>query len=152
MKIWQEINRRPGRTIKMKTTITVLNMLLVFAVFMTGCSGDSKPPAGGHVDTGFADLVLKLEPDPPLALRDTVLTAYVKDSDGKQLTNAEVVFDLSMPGMYHGENRPVGGESEPGVYRGEGVFTMGGKWLIKVEVKAPGVDVVRKFYTVVEGG
>jgi len=136
----------------MRITVTALSLVVVFAVFMTGCKGDSKPPNGEHVDTGFADVVLKLEPDPPLALKDTVLTAYVKDSDGRQLTGAAVVFDLSMPGMYHGENRPVGAESEPGVYRGEGVFTMGGKWLIKVEVKAPGVDVVRKFYTVVEGG
>jgi YtkA-like len=137
---------------KTRTTLAVLSMVLVSVVALSGCKGDSKPPAGERVDTGYADVVLKLEPDPPMALKDTSLTAEIKDTSGRPLTGARVVFDLSMPGMYHGENRPVGGEFKPGVYKGDGVFTMGGKWLIKVEVKAPGVDVVKKYYTVVEGG
>jgi hypothetical protein len=139
----------------MRTAKKAVNMaaalLMVFALY--GCGQEagegsapsSAPPPAPAQATGFADIKLAMAPYPPVALKDTVMTATVTDENDKPLTGADVVFDLSMPSMYHGENRPAAKETAPGVYSAKGIFTMGGKWLVKVEVKDQGIDVTREF-------
>lgn len=126
--------------------------IFLLVLVLPRCKGGPGADTEKRVDTGYADVVLKLDPDPAVALRDVEFTAEVRDGEGAPLRGAEVIFDLSMPGMYHGENRPAAAEAGPGIYRATGVFTMGGKWLVAVEVRAPGLDVVRKFYTIAKGG
>jgi len=140
-----EMNRK-------KLAVCALIAISLLMFILAGCKEGSVSKTKEHVDTGYADVVLKLVPDPPVALKDAELTAEVRDAEGAPMRGAEVTFDLSMPGMYHGENRHVADEAEPGIYEATAIFTMGGKWLVAVEVKAPGVDVVKKFYTVAEGG
>lgn len=129
-------------------------LLMVLALY--GCGqkdgeAGAPSPAPQPVQTqapsgaGFADVKLAMVPYPPVALKETVMTATIADDNDKPLTGADVVFDLSMPSMYHGENRPAAKETGPGVYTAKGIFTMGGKWLVKVEVKAQGIDVIREF-------
>lgn len=81
-----------------------------------------------------SSIELRYAPDPPVALKDTAFTVVVKDDKGGPITDATVEVDLSMPGMYHGENKPEMAETSPGVYEGKGILTMGGDWVAKVGV------------------
>lgn len=137
----------------MVKTLSILLGLLIVAV-MAGCAKDAdEAKAPAPAATKVLDVQLVISPDPPVALKDTSLTATVKDASGNPVTGASVVFCLSMPGMYHGENRPQATESGPGVYTGTGVLTMGGNWLVGVEVTAPGAQMERhEFDAVAQGG
>lgn len=79
-----------------------------------------------------ADVGLVIRP-PERWVQATALPFEVAWSrDGRPVTGASVVFDLSMPAMAMPPNRfaalQVAGR--PGVYRGTGVFTMAGRWQI----------------------
>jgi len=120
-------------------------LFAVMALMAAGC--ESESPKAEERETGYADVNLSIDPDPAVALKPTRLIATVTDRDGAPVTGASVVFDLSMPGMYHGENRPAATEKMPGIYEAEAVLTMGGRWLIVVEVRGKGLFVKDKFYT-----
>ncbi|MBI5189167.1 MAG: FixH family protein [Nitrospirae bacterium] len=119
-----------------------LAAILTLTLAFTGCKAkepEQAAPAAAEAPAPAsaplaATIALKYAPDPPVALKDTAFTINVTGADGKPLPGATVMLDLSMPGMYHGENRPVLAETAPGVYEGKGILTMGGGWLAKVEV------------------
>lgn len=137
----------------MRTVISLVAILMVVAVVM-GCSKKDEKQALPTPPPmqGFAEVKLAMDPFPPVALKDTTFTATITDEGDTPINGANVVFDLSMPGMYHGENRPAAAEISPGVYQAKGIFTMGGKWHVRVEVKAPGTDVTREFNIEAVGG
>lgn len=91
----------------------------------------ASQPAGG-------ELILTISQVPDLAPFKTMpFEVTVKTPDGLPLEGAEVRFDLTMPEMVMPLNRfdakPVAGQ--PGRYRGEGSFTMGGHWLIEATAR-----------------
>lgn len=72
-------------------------------------------------------------PDPPVTDRKTTYTIRLVDAVGKPLTDARVTL---MGRMADGMSaaaplRPAG---EPGVYRGEVLFTMAGPWDLSIRV------------------
>jgi len=120
-------------------------LLLFLSALVSACERDA--PVREEAETGYAHVELGIEPDPAVALKETRLISTITDKDGRPMSGLSVVYDLSMPGMYHGENRPEAGETLPGVYEAKGVLTMGGRWLIVVEVRGEGVYVKEEFYT-----
>jgi hypothetical protein len=110
-----------------------------------GCGTDA--PVIEEPEAGYAHVELGIVPDPAIALKNTRLIATVTDRVGMPLSGLAVTFDLTMPGMYHGDNRPVADEILPGVYEAGAVLTMGGRWLVVVEVRGEGLYVKEEFYT-----
>lgn len=76
-------------------------------------------------------------PEPPVKDRKTAYTVRLVDPAGKPISDARVTLTARMAdGMSAAAPlRPVG---EPGVYRGELLFTMEGRWELTVRVVSQG--------------
>lgn len=135
------------KTMPTRRILSALAASLLAAVTLAAAGCEREAPKQEEQPTGYAVVNLTIYPDPAVALKPTRLVATVTDRDGAPVTGASVVFDLSMPGMYHGENRPEAREAMPGVYEAPAIMTMGGRWLIAVEVRGKGLFVKDKFYT-----
>ena len=97
-------------------------------------------------DAGGLRVVLELSPRPPVPLKS--LEAGVQLSrDGKPVPGAEVTVEISMPGMFMGDNRIPLRASGEGRYAGTGALlrcTSGRRdWLAEVVVRAPGAPEAR---------
>ncbi|HEY9899204.1 MAG TPA: FixH family protein [Pantanalinema sp.] len=114
--------------------LVLLVILLVGGVILSryaiGAMRASQAPAG--------ELRLSISPVQDLVPFKTMpFEVTVRTAEGLPLEGAEVRFDLTMPEMAMPLNRfaarPVAGR--PGLYRGEGSFTMGGHWLIEATAR-----------------
>ncbi len=92
-------------------------------------------------NAGDVRVVLELSPHPPQPLKE--IDAAVKLSrGGEPLAGAEVAVELSMPGMFMGENRIPLSATGDGRYAGKGALlrcSSGRRdWLAEVVVRLPG--------------
>lgn len=71
-------------------------------------------------------------PTTPRLLEAVMLTVTLVDADQKPIEGADVYFDLTMPEMPMGSNKPVASEEAPGVYSAQALFNMTGKWHVTV--------------------
>jgi uncharacterized GH25 family protein len=83
-------------------------------------------------------VTLDINPKPVKTMTDLVFTVDIRES-GKPVTNADVMLDLTMPGMFMGMNRPQMKHKKDGVYEGKGVIPVcphgGTVWKAEVTVK-----------------
>ena len=91
------------------------------------CSG------GGATEAG-ADVRLELSPSPPRVGLTTVALSLT-EPDGSPLTGATVRVEGNMNHAGMVPEFADAMEAEPGLYRGELEFTMGGDWFLVVSVK-----------------
>lgn len=63
------------------------------------------------------------------------ISLTLTDKDKKIIDTAEIVVDLSMPGMEMPENKVTLKHTSDGIYKGTAIFTMKGDWLIKADIK-----------------
>lgn len=79
---------------------------------------------------------LMSKPDPPVTDRKTTYTIRLVDAAGRPLTDARVTLTGRMAdGM--GAATPLRPAGEPGVYRGDVLFTMGGPWDLTIRLVRP---------------
>lgn len=105
--------------------------MILLLLLLPGClNSDSKPSPG---PTTATDIRLNLFPSPPVALETTHFLVTVP-RERKTESGRRVAIDLTMPGMYHGENRPPCVETDPGEYFCKGYLVMSGRWQVVVEV------------------
>ena len=72
-------------------------------------------------------------PEPPVKDRKTTYTVHLVDAAGKPVTDARLTLTARMAdGM--SAAAPLRPSGEPGVYRGEVLFTMEGRWDLTVRV------------------
>ena len=92
-------------------------------------------------DVGDLRIVLDLAPRPPLPLKE-VEAAVGLTRGGAPLAGADVAVDLSMPGMFMGENRIALRADGQGRYAGKGALLRcaSGRrdWVAEVVVRLPG--------------
>ena len=75
-------------------------------------------------------------PDPPVTDRNTAYTVRLVDAAAKAITDARVTLTGRMAdGM--SAATPLRAAGEPGVYRGEVLFTMAGPWDLTIRVVRP---------------
>jgi nitrogen fixation protein FixH len=102
------------------------------------CDAGRQPCAA---DAGPFRVILSLAPRPPVPLQEIETTVQVARSGGP-VEGAEVAVELSMPGMYMGENRIALRPAGPGGYAGRAplVRCASGRrdWVAEVVVRAPG--------------
>jgi len=136
----------------MKSSVFGIRLLLVLALVLSGgaCRRDPKAGAGNAPQAGAASEVrLSTWPSPPVALRTTNFLVRLPGSMEGGPSGRKVAVDLTMPDMYHGENRPPCTEVDPGEYLCKGYLVMGGRWRVAVEVD--GTEAATFFLDAVEG-
>jgi len=109
---------------------TLFAFLLFISFLVVACNPSmDEPSPSGDIRADLATY-----PSPPVSLKTTNFLVTLFDAGGTPVSDANVVLDLSMPGMYHGENRPPCRLAEKGEYLCQGYFVMGGLWEVVVEV------------------
>ncbi len=80
-------------------------------------------------------ILFDIQPRPVKALSDLVFSVTLTRS-GKSVTDAAVLLNLSMPGMYMGRNQPVLKHVQDGRYEGKGIITrcMSGRKTWKADI------------------
>ena len=112
----------------MKVAAVALVLGALYGSIATGATAASLT-----TDVEGIRVELNSAPEPPVKDRKTAYTVRLVDSGGKPITDARVTLTGRMAdGMSAAAPlRPVG---EPGVYRGEVLFTMEGRWDLTVRV------------------
>jgi hypothetical protein len=103
-----------------------------------GCQPAASQPSAGNCQLSFV-------PSPPV-VGPVAVTARILGADGQPLCGAHVALEGN---MNHAGMKPSFAnldEAEPGVYRGELEFTMGGDWF--VSLTATGANGLRMDYTI----
>lgn len=73
-----------------------------------------------------------LDPYPPTMTEASTFKVTLTDVDGRPVSGAAIILDMTMPGMWMPTNQPKLTEGEAGIYSGTGQFTMRGLWRIEV--------------------
>lgn len=119
-------------------------MLLVL-MLLSGCGREGgAPKADCAINAGPCEaeavpdglsVSFDIGPKPVSSLSALTFSVFLQEK-GKAVTDAKVTADLSMPGMYMGENRVALSLTESGRYTGKGVLPRcpGGKRIWKAEV------------------
>lgn len=117
----------------------LVNVIVVFAVFLTACgSGSAATPA--PQDSG-KPVDIKVETNPsPAAMGDIELVLNITDPSGNPIEGATVdvtAIHTDMTGM-----DMSGAATEPGAgkYAINANFSMSGNWKLKVYVRKEGLD------------
>ncbi len=99
--------------------------------------GADATAASVTTKTDGVEVEVRSEPEMPVRDRKTVYTVRLVDAAGKPVTNARVTLTGRMAdGM--SAAAPLRASSEPGIYRGEVLFTMEGRWDLTVRVVSQG--------------
>lgn len=95
-------------------------------------------PAGTlKTDVGGVGVELSSEPENPGTRQATTYVVRLAQADGAPLTGAKVTLRGRMAdGMTVIAPLPPG--AEPGIYRGRVLFTMGGRWELRLRVAGKG--------------
>jgi hypothetical protein len=96
-------------------------------------------PSAGNLTTDVDGVRVELRstPEPPAKDRKTTYTVRLVDAAGKPVTDARLTLTARMAdGM--SAAAPLRPSGEPGVYRGEVLFTMEGRWDLTVRVSRQG--------------
>lgn len=111
---------------------------LAVALFLAGCGGPSAPSGPQQERFGDFSVTLETRPSPPVSKQNVLLRIWVSDAEGQPVADAEVTVSLTMPGMSHGDNTIRLSHREGGLYEGEAIFVMAGRWAADVTVDRPG--------------
>ncbi|HTE87810.1 MAG TPA: efflux RND transporter periplasmic adaptor subunit [Terriglobales bacterium] len=97
-------------------------------------------------------LTLSTVPATPKA-GETVLRLKLADPEGKQVTNANVLFVYTMPMPGMTDSKVTAVHTKDGVYEGKAMLGMAGTWEVRVTVIVPGRPAItEKFQIAVAGG
>jgi hypothetical protein len=109
-------------------------------LLLAGCKPAAKPAESGAPAQKTAILAaraegespfqvaLALEPAQPISQKPTKFRFTVTGADGKPAAGLAASVSLVMPLMDMGKNEFAAKEVAPGVYEGEGAFTMEDEW------------------------
>lgn len=121
----------------MRTRAFVVSFALVLILGLAGCvpaSLDKKMTA----TAGALTMSLRITPNPPAPMRETLMRLTLSDSRGQPVSAADVSMDLTMPGMAMPANRPRVLAEGDGVYSAKTIFSMAGTWKIEVAIAQAG--------------
>lgn len=120
---------RPFLTQRAKQMRHWLWLGLLLLLFLTGCGR-------GSPDLNDVAIELDMEPDPP-RLGQATVTIALRDTDGQPISGASVEIEGNMS---HAGMVPVlvtASEVNPGFYKAQLDFTMGGDWFLLVRADLP---------------
>ncbi len=112
-------------------------LVLLFGVFLPWLMAGGAAAASLTAEATGIHVEVKSEPDIPLAAQKTTYTVRLVAKNGTPVTDARVTLTGRMAdGMTAAA--PLRAAGEGGIYRGEILFTMAGRWDLAVRVVRPG--------------
>jgi hypothetical protein len=95
---------------------------------------------------GEYDVTVKIDKNPPV-VGDNIMTVEIKDSSGKNITDAKVAVDYSMPAMpgMPAMNYKTNAELKGNVYKAKMNLSMSGAWNIAIKINRGGKTTTVKF-------
>ncbi|GER94393.1 hypothetical protein A45J_2154 [hot springs metagenome] len=141
----------------MKRIFWFLSLLLLFTVFLTACTRQSgSPEIDCNIHAGYCSktidnisVVFDCNPKPVKSMSELLFSVTLKEKD-KPIRDAHVEIDLTMPGMFMGDNKILLMHKENGRYEGKGVIVRcpSGKriWEADVVVDRPLKNVIHASY------
>lgn len=87
---------------------------------------------------GNLTVSIALSPYPPVGFQESNFAITLIDEQGKAISDASVVLDLTMPAMPMPSNQVEAKYTDNGLYQGTGRFTMRGLWRIEVIIQRGG--------------
>jgi len=143
-------------TIKRVLASVLFPCFVLITLFFT--DRDSNAGTGAPCDIGSGPCFQQADEDvtiefnilpKPVTARSELIFVITVTKNNERLSDAVVLLDLSMPGMFMGRNRPVLKQTNKGRYEGKGVITRcasGSKtWQAKVTVEKSGKTSVADF-------
>lgn len=155
----------------MYSSFRILALSLIFGILLSACGASSSTPANSSDHSNHSSATsepaqegnssqnqvvegvsITLDaPATPRLLDAVILTVTLLDAEQKPIEGADVYFELTMPEMPMGSNKPVASEESPGVYSAQALFNMTGKWHVIVHTDSNGKTTDANFeLTVVE--
>ncbi|MBI2158822.1 MAG: FixH family protein [Candidatus Rokubacteria bacterium] len=116
----------------MRSTLPAASLgALIWSLSASAVAGTLTTEADG------VQIEVRSEPETPVRDRKTTYIVRLADAAGKPVTDARVTLTGRMAdGM--SAAAPLRPSSEPGIYRGEVLFTMEGRWDLTVRVVSQG--------------
>ena len=95
---------------------------------------------------GDYSVLIKIDKNPPIAGENNI-TIAIKDKSGKEITDAKVVFNYSMPAMagMPAANYKTDAELKGTVYKTKANYSMSGSWNNEVRITHGGKTVSARF-------
>lgn len=123
---------------------------------LTAVSSDGTPikiPAGSAIlpentamqKVGNLNVTLALSPYPPVGFQQASYDVTLTDENGKAVSDASIMLDLTMPDMPMPSNKVAAKYTDNGLYKGTGRFTMRGLWRIVVIIQRGGEKISAYF-------
>ncbi|MAT43694.1 MAG: hypothetical protein CL609_15260 [Anaerolineaceae bacterium] len=108
-------------------------LFLVFLglLFLTGCSEKSNNLLISQ-DNGVT-ATLTIEPSTPVSMENTRFMITLMEGD-QPVKGADMILNLTMPGMKMPENKINAVEKEPGSYSNTTLLSMAGDWHLQADV------------------
>jgi hypothetical protein len=124
----------------MKKMLITLMMTVLMGGFAIAKDYEVKKKAGDF------DVEVRIDKNPPV-VGDNTISIAIKDAAGKQVTDANVVVDYSMPAMpgMPPMNYKTDAELKGDKYKGTMNLSMSGPWNIAVKIKKTGKTSTAKF-------
>jgi hypothetical protein len=126
----------------MKNTARLL-LLIILVLFLTGCRQDTSREVSQT--SGGLTATLSIDPYPPVSMKPITLLLALSDAEGHTLDGAQIVYNLTMPGMEMPPNQPQASDEGGGLYRAETTFTMSGDWQVQAMVTRNGEPITFTF-------
>jgi len=125
---------------EMKKMLITLMMTVLMGGFAIAKDYEVKKKAGDF------DVEVRIDKNPPV-VGDNTISIAIKDAAGKQVTDANVVVDYSMPAMpgMPPMNYKTDAELKGDKYKGTMNLSMSGPWNIAVKIKKTGKTSTAKF-------
>jgi hypothetical protein len=98
----------------------------LLALALGSCQGDSSQSYTQNKDGIVA--LFQLSPSSPVMMEPVSLSLSLTGSGGEPIEEAQVSYDLTMPGMTMPPNKPQARYEGRGVYMADATFTMAGEW------------------------
>jgi len=94
---------------------------------------------------GNLNVTLALSPYPPAGFQQASYDVTLTDENRKEVSDASVLLDLTMPDMPMPSNKVEAKYTDNGLYKGTGRFTMRGLWRIVVIIQRGGEKITAYF-------
>ena len=109
-------------------------------------AGSAKLPKNTAMQkVGNLNVTLALSPYPPVGFQQASYDVTLTDENGKAVSDASVMLDLTMPDMPMPSNQVEAKYTDNGLYKGTGRFTMRGLWRIVVIIQRGGEKISAYF-------
>lgn len=116
---------------------------VALAFFLFGCV-QTKTSEFTQTQNGIT-AVFSMSPDSPTMMEPVTLSLALTDTNGQVIEDAQVTYDLTMPGMTMPPNQPHASDEGNGLYKAGATFTMTGDWRAEATVDFSGETITYIF-------